>query len=211
MKISEIFHSIQCEINIGKPCIFIRFSGCNLIKEGRGCEFCDSLYSEQGNEMTVEDVMLVVRKYDCNNVVITGGESLMQLDELTKLMHLLVDKKYNIDIETNGTIFGEDIMWNCDNINCSPKRQAVNYEVLKKLIDYPTRFKFVFESKDDLWWEEVIDKVGIEKKNVWIMPCGKMKVEQEKKMIEVIEYCKLKGFNFSPRLHVLVYGEKRGV
>lgn len=37
-RISEIFYSVQGEIDIGVPSIFVRFSGCNLITAGNGCK-----------------------------------------------------------------------------------------------------------------------------------------------------------------------------
>lgn len=71
------------------------------------------------------------------------------------------------------------------------------------------RFKFVYESSK--WWEKVINKLHIPQNQVYIMPEGKTRKEQLQKMPGVIEYCKLKGYNFTPRLHVLAYNKKRGV
>jgi 7-carboxy-7-deazaguanine synthase len=113
-------------------------------------------------------------------------------------------------METNGTIFNRNSLWFLDNINCSPKKQSINIEVLKQMMEYNIRFKFVYEDKDDLWFEKIIEELKIDKKQIWIMPIGKTKEEQEEKMKEVIEYCKEKGFNFCPRVHILVYGDKRG-
>lgn len=211
MKVSEIFYSVQGEIDIGKPAIFIRLSGCNLIRENKVCEFCDSLYAEQGEEITITDVLQKVKSFDCRNVVITGGEPLYQLEDLIILVQELDKEGYSIDIETNGTIFSDDVFWNCFSINCSPKRQAINIDVLKRLLDFNTRFKFIYENKEDMWWEQVIEEVGIRSDTVYIMPQGKTREEQLKLMPEVIEYCKLKGYNFTPRLHVLVWDNRRGV
>jgi 7-carboxy-7-deazaguanine synthase len=210
MKINEVFYSIQGEIDVGKPSIFIRFSGCNLIKDGNGCKFCDSLYSEEGVEMSLDDIMREVKKYNCKKVIITGGESLYQLISLQKLLDELTKNKYNVDVETNGTLF-DDCLWVCDNINCSPKKQQINFGVLENLNLFNVRFKFVYESKDDLWWEEIINKLKISNNRVYIMAEGKTREEQLQKMKEVIEYCKRKNYNFTPRLHTLVWDNQKGV
>lgn len=210
MKIAEIFYSIQGEIDTGKPVVFIRFSGCNLIKESKACKFCDSLWAEEGKEMTLDEVMSEVQKYKCKNIVITGGEPLYHIEDFKNLANSLIEKYYNIDVETNGTIF-DDILWKLDNINCSSKKQVLNLDVLKRIGEYNGRFKFVYENKDDLWWEEIIKKLNIDKNNIWIMPEGKTREEQIQKSEEVIEYCKEKGFNFTPRLHTLVWDNKKGV
>jgi len=75
MKINEIFYSIQGEgQQAGMSAWFIRFSGCNL-----RCSFCDSAYAfEEGKEMSIESIVDSVPANICNNVVITGGEPLLQ-------------------------------------------------------------------------------------------------------------------------------------
>ncbi len=196
---------------MGKPVVFIRLSGCNLIAFGKGCKFCDSLYAEKGDEISVDEIITKVKSYDCKNIVITGGEPLYQIDELTILVEKLDDMGYYLDIETNGTIFDHNVLWYFYNINCSPKKQMVDIDILRKMKKLNTNFKFVYESKTNRWWEGIIEDAGINKKDVYIMPEGKTREEQIKRTPEVIEYCKEKGYNFTPRLHVLVWDIKIGV
>ena len=217
MRIYNIFYTLQGELDIGRPSVFIRFSGCNLIKEGLSCVFCDTLYAEKGKEMDLKEVIFKALSYKCDNIVITGGESLCQLSELKPLtlqLKTLLEKhqrRYSLDIETNGTLF-DDILNSFSNINCSPKKQAINYEVLKKIILLPqSRFKFVYESKECRWWETIINDLKIPDNRVWLMPEGKTREEQVTRNLEVAEYCKEKRYNFSPRLHVLLWDTKRGV
>ena len=215
MKISEIFYSIQGEIDVGKPAIFIRLSGCNLIKKGKGCFWCDTKYAELGKEMSVESVIEMVDKINCQTIIITGGEPFLQSGELLKLIGMLTVKGHKIYIETNGTLLDDynvASMILIDGINCSPKRQEINFKVLKALLMFGNiRFKFVYQNRKDLWWEKVIKKLNIPKQRVWIMPEGKNEVEQIGLMAEVIEYCKRTGYNFTPRLQALVYNGMRGV
>lgn len=212
VKITEIFYSIQGEIDVGKPAIFIRFSGCNLIACNKACDFCDSLYAEaQYKNMSIDEIVEEVKKYKCKNVVITGGEPLFHLNDLREVSMALRELNYNIDLETNGTLFDFDVIWNFDNINCSPKKQMINKEILLNIYKVNSRFKFVYENKDDLWWEVILKELKIEPEFVYIMPEGKTREEQLEKMSEIIEYCKKQGYNFTPRLQTIVWNNTQGV
>src|SRR5512136_2683347 len=101
MKIAEIFRSLQGEgRNQGKPCLFIRLSGCNL-----QCRWCDTAYAQNGGiEMGIDAILKQTQNQGLSYVCITGGEPLLQAVELEQLLVLLHQKGYSIDIETNGTI-----------------------------------------------------------------------------------------------------------
>jgi len=215
MKIAEIFYSVQGEIQVGKPMIFVRFSGCNLIKDGKACKFCDSLYAEQGKEMSLKQVIKKIKGYNCQDICFTGGEPLMHYKDIKNIMYELnSDKELNYwyYIETNGTYFYNDIPFEFDEINCSPKKQYIDKDILSRLaISDDTNFKFVYESKKDKWWEKIIEECDIHPHKVYIMAEGKTREEQLSKMKEVVEYCKKKGYNFTPRMHTLIWDNKRGV
>lgn len=100
MRITEIFFSIQGESShVGRPCTFVRLTGCNL-----RCVWCDSEYTfTGGTKMTIEDVMEEVRGYGCNLVEITGGEPLLQKESF-ELIRRLCDDGYEVLIETSGSI-----------------------------------------------------------------------------------------------------------
>lgn len=209
--ISEIFYSVQGEVDVGKPSIFVRFSGCNLIRDKKACGWCDSLFAEKGQELSIEEVLQRVIMLKCRNVVITGGEPLYQLDGLRTLAWKLLDMKYNVTIETNGTLY-DDILKYVNKISCSPKRQSINLTVIKKLAKLKScRFKFVFEGRKNNWFEDVVEECKLFSNQVWIMPEGKTKKEQNEKMKMVIEYCKENFYHFTPRLQVLVWDKKRKV
>ncbi|AKL96367.1 7-carboxy-7-deazaguanine synthase QueE [Clostridium aceticum] len=98
LKVNEIFLSIQGEgISTGYPTVFLRLSGCNL-----RCLYCDTSYSyEDGEEMTMEEVLEKVTSYGYKRVCLTGGEPLLQQEIKTLLTAL---KEYEINIETNGSV-----------------------------------------------------------------------------------------------------------
>lgn len=100
VKINEVFYSIQGESTwAGQPCIFLRLSGCNL-----RCTWCDTTYAfYDGEEMTVEEVFDRVKSYPCRLVELTGGEPLLQ-EEVYPLMDRLLEKGYEILIETSGSL-----------------------------------------------------------------------------------------------------------
>lgn len=107
MKVVEIFKSIEGEgVRAGLPVTFIRLYGCNL-----RCEYCDTKYSyEEANEesthpyqtMTVDEIVEMVKQFDCPNVTITGGEPLIHRD-IEKLLDTLLFVGFDINVETNGT------------------------------------------------------------------------------------------------------------
>jgi len=100
MRITEIFHSIQGESShIGRPCVFVRLTGCNL-----RCVWCDSEYTcTGGTPKSLDEVMEQVRQYECRLVEVTGGEPLAQ-SEAFELIRRLCDEGFEVLIETSGSI-----------------------------------------------------------------------------------------------------------
>lgn len=101
MKVCELFTSIQGESTYaGTPCTFIRLTCCNL-----RCSYCDTTYSyEEGMEMTIDAVMDAVSAEGIRLVEITGGEPLLQHDDVVDLTKRLLDAGYKVLIETNGSV-----------------------------------------------------------------------------------------------------------
>jgi 7-carboxy-7-deazaguanine synthase len=85
----------------GSLCTFLRLQGCGLL-----CTYCDTLYAQGkgGKKMPVKEVFEAVNELKNKNVTITGGEPLLQLEELAKLCLLLVNNGNRVSIETNGSI-----------------------------------------------------------------------------------------------------------
>jgi 7-carboxy-7-deazaguanine synthase len=101
MRIIEIFQSLQGEgKNQGRPCVFVRLAGCNL-----ACTWCDTPDSRgRGQERGVDAVLEEVCRFSPSLVCITGGEPLLQGDELEGLLRSLHAQGVATDIETNGTV-----------------------------------------------------------------------------------------------------------
>ena len=79
MLIAEVFHSIQGEGRLaGVPSVFVRTSGCNL-----RCWFCDTPYTSwrpEGEQRSLDQLIEEVANFDCEHVVITGGEPMLVND-----------------------------------------------------------------------------------------------------------------------------------
>jgi 7-carboxy-7-deazaguanine synthase len=102
MRITEIFFSIQGESShAGRPCVFVRSTGCNL-----RCVWCDTAYAfHGGREMSVEEIVAEVRRVGgaCRLVELTGGEPLLQ-KEIGTLAQALLDAGYTVLCETSGSV-----------------------------------------------------------------------------------------------------------
>lgn len=150
--ISEIFYSIQGEgSRAGRPCVFIRFQGCEL-----RCEWCDTPYAleikQEEKLMSLEEIIESVKKYDCSFVMFTGGESLYQKG-VNQLIEWFCDNKFEVVIETNGhqSIAGVDRRANfVMDIKCpgSAMQKFNNYENFKYL-KKTDEVKFVIKNGDD--------------------------------------------------------------
>lgn len=160
MKINEIFYSMQGEGSwVGLPNIFIRTTGCNL-----RCSFCDTTYAYiHGVEMDVKEVVDEIQKYPCNYVCITGGEPLLQ-EETVELLDVLLQKKYVVCVETNGSINIEKIVGKKSlmislDIKCpsSTMHDKMNFDNLSQL-SCNDQLKFVINNKVDYEYAKKIMK-----------------------------------------------------
>lgn len=99
LKVNEIFYSIQGESSFaGRPCVFVRLTGCNL-----RCSYCDTRFAyDEGEELEIADIVNRVAFYQCPLVEVTGGEPLIQ-EETPVLVHRLLQEGYQVLMETNGS------------------------------------------------------------------------------------------------------------
>ena len=207
----------------GVPSVFVRTSGCNL-----RCTWCDTPYTSwqpEGEERSLESIVEEVNGYGAAHVVITGGEPMIapQVAELTRIL------TQHITIETAGTV---DAGVRCDLMSISPKlanstprdreggRWAAQHErlryqpdVLKGLIGrYPYQLKFVVaEPSDVAEVRGVVTAIGASKERVLLMPEGIEPGVLAERGRWLAEICKRDGFRFSPRMHIELWGNRRGV
>jgi 7-carboxy-7-deazaguanine synthase len=227
MQISEIFYSIQGEgLLAGVPSVFVRTSGCNL-----RCTWCDTPYASwnpEGENMGCESIVASVQQHSCGYVVVTGGEPMIDPD-IVDLTQALREIDHHITIETAGTVFKTV---ECDLMSISPKlanstpheieggRWAAQHErlryqpdVLKELIGrYPYQLKFVVQTEDDLREiRSIIDEIGADARRVLLMPEGTRSDVLQERSRWLVEVCKNLHFRFCPRMHIAIWGDRRGV
>ena len=86
LRVNEIYYSIQGEsTHMGRPCIFIRLTYCNL-----RCSYCDSEYAfYDGQDMSIEAIINKIKTWNCNLIEVTGGEPLVQKECIILLLSLI--------------------------------------------------------------------------------------------------------------------------
>lgn len=208
LKVNEIFYSLQGEGPfIGFPFVFLRLGGC--IEPY--CPFCDTKYAwENFYPLSIDQIFYEIKKYRCKNVVITGGEPFLQWDlGLKKLAQILKQNSFFIQYETSGKV--EIPKESYGVVVCSPKYLNGKWYFRSKNLFNCHYFKLLANEKNlDL----IVDFVfmnNIKKEHVYIMPFGHTREEQIHNMPIVFEFCKKYGFKMTPRLHILCFGERRGV
>jgi len=169
MKITEIFKSLQGEgKNQGKPCSFIRFSGCNL-----ACRWCDTQYArEGGEEMTIKEILESVQHLGLKYICITGGEPLLQRLDALKLVKKLHTAGYIIDIETNGTIdFSpfQPYASICMDVKCPSSGEESDISLLSSISEYDS-VKFVTADIRDCYFAKDIIMSNSIKGEIFISP-----------------------------------------
>ncbi|MGE5594772.1 MAG: 7-carboxy-7-deazaguanine synthase QueE [Hyphomicrobiales bacterium] len=222
----EIFSSIQGEgVSAGIPSTFVRLAVCNL-----RCSWCDTAYTwdwshydraEQVLPMAAEDVVANVTARAPRNVVITGGEPLIQRRQLVPLATRLKDEGFRIEVETNGTIAPGALAPLVDQWNVSPKLAHSGNEGLRRINPASLRefaaceraiFKFVVQSEGDLAEvEDLREAYGIPAGRMVLMPEGRTAAELTARSRWLAELCAERGYRFSTRLHIYIWGDKRGV
>lgn len=228
MKIAEIFYSIQGEGSLaGVPSVFIRTSGCNL-----RCTWCDTPYTSwqpEGRDFSVEQILEQVAGFSsAQHVVVTGGEPMIA-PEIVALTRQLRNAGRHITVETAGTIYTPVA---CDLMSISPKlsnstprdreggRWAAQHErlrhqpdILRQLIaNYSYQLKFVVQRVEDL--QEIrlmVEALAVAPQNVMLMPEGTTREAVQERGRWIAETCKSTGYRYSPRLHVDLWGDRRGV
>lgn len=180
--------------------------------------------SEVQCRLTPEEAANFIRQYPCRNVIFTGGEPLLQTAGLVKLMKCLrdLDAACRFDFETNGTRLPESGVESFEpRYNVSPKlansglpgELRLKPEVLRWFAACPrATFKFVCQREADLnEVQDLIRQVGITPEQVFLMPEATTRELLTERREWLISQCLAFGFRYSDRLHVSIWGARRGV
>jgi organic radical activating enzyme len=226
-----LFETIEGEGRlVGRPSIFMRLSMCNLtcigFKSPDSPFGCDSYVSwSKKNKMSFEEILNLLKEkgYDeklnrSHVFKITGGEPFIQQKSLIEFIDYLNqnDVHPSIDFETNGTLVPEEYWGNIGasftvspklKSNGDPEEKRYREDALRYHAENYSSFKFVIQNEDDVEEikEKYIDKFSISRDLVWLMPCCGSRQEHSERSGFVAEICKREGFNFSPRLQLVIW------
>lgn len=220
--VNEIFYSIQGEgVSLGLPAIFVRLQVCNL-----SCAWCDTKYTWDTShpdynytEFTQAELLAQLAVYNCRRVIFTGGEPLLHAPLIENFLELL-DNSWAIEIETNGTLAATPLIRERCQLNISPKLpsaknrvKAVRPAVLKQLMQSPQAwFKFVVADLEDFaMLTRVVEECQIPAERVIVMPEGQDVQTLTEHALLIVEQVKERGYRLLPRLHVMLYGNQRGI
>ena len=228
MKVAELFYSIQGEGKLaGVPSVFVRASGCNL-----RCTWCDTPYASwepEGDDLAVEEIIRRVKEYPARHVVFTGGEPMIMTDTAPLSQRLRADG-YHVTIETAATVYKPVAV---DLASLSPKlsnstphdrdggrfaraheQHRLNLPVIQQFIDTSTEFQLKFVVSDARDVSEINSLLrplhGWKPSDVLLMPEGTDADTLASRAGWISDICKHTGYRFCPRLHIALYGNRRG-
>lgn len=227
LNVNEIFGpTIQGEgIHTGHRVGFLRLAGCNL-----ACVWCDTPYSwdwsrfdknEESHKMTIDAVSDQISPMQVSRLIVTGGEPMLQQRQFQALKNATGCK---LDIETNGTIEPKpETIDAVDMFVVSVKlahagdsdELRIKWEAIFKFAELAEQGKAIFKfvAKDSMDFEEIreiVDAACIPPQAVYIMPEGVTPEQQLNGMRLIADAIIEEGWNMSPRLHTLIWGQERG-
>lgn len=222
MIVSEVFGpTVQGEgPSMGRRCGFVRLGHCN-----QSCSWCDTPYTWRWTdhdpavelqEMHLDEIVRSLDDMGVDMVVITGGEPLLQQRELKPLVDALrAERGWRVEVETAGTIAPDlDIdQWNVSPKlanSGNPRDRRYKPDVLRALASTGrAAFKFVVCNADDLpEVESIVTGCGLN--NVWLMPEGTDPGTLTQRLTWITPAAIARGWNVTPRLHIMIWGDERG-
>lgn len=225
----EIFATVQGEgLSAGVPSVFVRLAECNL-----RCTWCDTKYTWDwaSYDKELETIELPVEEIatracaeagsGVRNAVFTGGEPLLQQDELAELGARLKAEGFRVEVETNGTIVPTAAMAAVvDQWNVSPKlassgngeRARHRPNALAWFAEHANAsFKIVQTSAADFAeTEALVNALGVPKSRVVLMPEGTEPAALAERSRALADTCREYGYRLGARLHVFLWGQERG-
>lgn len=223
--VAEIFGpTLQGEgPSAGRRCGFLRLGGCNL-----DCAWCDTPYTwdwsrhsrdDELRRMSPPAILDRVAAMDVDMLVITGGEPMLQQEQLMPVLEAARARGWRIEVETNGTRRPlPELVPLVTQFNVSPKlasagvtrERPVDADALGALLATGRAvFKFVVTALEDL--AEVDTIVGEHELHpVYLMPEGTDAPRILEGMRRLAAPALARGYNLSPRLHILLWGDERG-
>jgi organic radical activating enzyme len=225
LKVSELFESVQGEgATAGQPAVFLRLANCNL-----HCTWCDTKYSwdwnsyryrDQVTTRPIADLALALGERRARRLVVTGGEPLLQQSGLEGLLER-IGSEWLVEIETNGTqepsatLLARVDQWNVSvKLSNSGNRESLRLRpaALARLRDSGRAWlKLVVATEGDVAEADALRRsLGWPEARVLLMPQAATRDELALRMPRVAELAAARGYRVSPRLHIELFGGRRG-
>jgi len=231
LAVSEIFGpTVQGEgPSLGRCCSFLRLGGCNL-----HCSWCDTAYTwdwtgrnglrydprSELRTLSVDDVWSQLQRTNTRMLVVSGGEPLLQQQGLVGLLVLARDAGWRVELETAGTIMPTTALCALvSQFNVSPKlahsgndrEKRYRPDVLDRLqATQRAVWKFVAQEPDDL--DEIAELVEAHDLDpVYVMAEGTSAALLLRRTAKLADAVIARGWNLTTRLHILLWGARRGV
>jgi 7-carboxy-7-deazaguanine synthase len=215
-RVAEVFYSIQGEgATAGIPAVFARLQGCSV-----GCAWCDTKYSWDsgaGRAATLDGLLAEMEAFPCRRAVVTGGEPLESALFAPLLVGLLA-RDWTVEVETSGTLpppAARPVQWNVSLKLAGsgvPEARRIRPDAIAALRAADAWWKFVVTGAADL--AEVLElgeRFALPRERVLLQPEALRRDELIERGPWVAEACVRHGFRFSPRLHVMLWGARRGI
>jgi organic radical activating enzyme len=187
-----------------------------------GCRWCDTRYSWDpagGRAVELPALLDEVAAFPCRRVVITGGEPL-ESALFGPLAAALVERGYEVEVETSGTVEPSaatppGIQWNVSiKLSGSGVAEAVRIHpaAITAFRARQAWWKFVVSEPDEVGEVlQLAERFALPRERVLLQPQGLRAEELAARTPWLVEQCKAHGLGFSPRLHILIWGARRGV
>jgi len=205
------------------------------------CDTPFASWAPEKGKFTLEDVRDFYKKYPhIKHTMITGGGPTAHANLLQELCNIARNEfNHFITIETEGSEFvktdAQFISLSPKLSNSTPrpgtmnpytnkkvtdanKRQhekwRCNYDAMKELLSYhwDYQLKPVISNKSDLIeFQKVQNILNVSNDKVYLMPEGLNREQLTKRRQWLSDVCLQEGYNFTDRLHIITYGDKRGV
>ena len=216
MKICEIFESIQGEGKYaGHPALFIRVSGCNL-----NCSFCDTKYHTEGLELFPEEIISRIEKMSEKadkargsilKVVWTGGEPMLYRNEIYQIINNIKGDIVEHMVETNGTIFDEEMFKKFKYVSFSPKNLKDAEKLQSFLEEYDPNFEWIDKYDVKIVTDLEMNKDLITYADI-LIPLTTFNKEKDLEIQKKVwHFCVENKLKYSPRLHIELWGNKKGI
>jgi organic radical activating enzyme len=190
----EIFESLQGEgRNVGRPCVFVRFAGCNL-----SCPWCDTDVGRRFS-LGLEELVGEISSFKARSVVLTGGEPTVAAG-MPELVAELKRLGYWIAVETNALLSPEWLQF-VDYVAASPKAEFADRYREGVMLACADEVRIVASREETVGFcREMRERIGAT--DYYVSPCdrgGDIDFAAAKSVLSQLE-----GWSLSVQLHKIL-------